>query len=614
MKILKPSIVFTILAAALSALGPAAAQKISGFLAAKKADAAAVNMILLWDGGAAPTGWTIVTAYDGRYPRGESAANFGVTGGSANHAPTVASVALSNPSTGFAVSGSTAVSSYTHTHSALSATIGAALNFPATQSLKLIRFDGIPTTIPAGAIALFDSAVPAGWTRQASFDNRFIQASSTVQASGSDSHTHSVTWSSLGAASGNSNGNTSNLGSTNTHTHTAPAAAVTSAMTALPPYVQVVIGKANSNTAVPAGLIALYDGDPGAGWTVLSNSGGPFYQQFIRGSSAYNGTSQGSATHSHAALTSGNSGAAAVNRGSATAGTAIAGPSHTHTLTATFNGGTGNLPLYFNVVVAKKAGNSAPSAPTQNSPAAGAIGLSTSPTFTMTATDPDSDKLGYKVTVYSNSSCTTPVQTNDQAVSSAGWSGTNAVCTAAPNACYQSGTQATFITQTPLNAATQYWWKASAKDPDGSGTFTDSAACNSLTTVANIISVVISTDGTVAYGTLTAGASATTLPAGRNDGQTAQNNGNVVEIFNIKGQNTACPWTLSGAAGTEQYKHEFSKNDGSSWTALTTSYQQLASLVLPGASQDFDLRITVPSSTSCFNQQNADITIQAVVL
>ncbi len=128
--------------------------------------------------------------------------------------------------------------------------------------------------------------------------------------------------------------------------------------------------------------------------------------------------------------------------------------------------------------------NKPPNAPTQNSPTQSATDVSVTPTFLMTATDADTavDNLSYKVTIYSNSGCTAVVQTNDQAVSSTGWTGTNATCTAAPTACYTSGTQGSFLTQTALSELTQYWWKASAKDPDGNGSFTDSSTCNSFTT------------------------------------------------------------------------------------------------------------------------------------
>lgn len=132
-------------------------------------------------------------------------------------------------------------------------------------------------------------------------------------------------------------------------------------------------------------------------------------------------------------------------------------------------------------------------------------------------------------------------------------------------------------------------------------------------TVQNL-SVSVS-DGAVAYGTLSTSAQEDTTSSGVNDSQTATNDGNVTEDFNIQGQDTSS-WTLAGSAGAEQYVHEFCNNgtcDGSpSWTALTTSYQQVANSVATSGTQEFDLRIGTPTSTADFTQQNADVTVQAV--
>ena len=121
-------------------------------------------------------------------------------------------------------------------------------------------------------------------------------------------------------------------------------------------------------------------------------------------------------------------------------------------------------------------------------------------------------------------------------------------------------------------------------------------------------------DGTVAYGTLATSATKDTTTGDLNDPQTATNNGNITEAVNIKGQSTTA-WTLAGAAGADQYKHEFcitTCNTSPTWTALTTSYQTLAASVATSGTQVFYTKITAPSSSSSFTQQSADITIQAV--
>lgn len=178
--------------------------------------------------------------------------------------------------------------------------------------------------------------------------------------------------------------------------------------------------------------------------------------------------------------------------------TTVAGGSTTGKMTFEANAGASD-----DIVLPGASTNLAASAPSQDSPANSATGVSTTPTFLMTATDPETDNLSYKVTIYSNSACSTVVQTNDQAVSATGWTGSNATCTASPTACYTSGTQGSFLTQTALTASTQYWWKASAKNPDGNTTFTDSSTCNTFTTAAaTSLTFVVSTDN---FSTLTPG-------------------------------------------------------------------------------------------------------------
>lgn len=131
--------------------------------------------------------------------------------------------------------------------------------------------------------------------------------------------------------------------------------------------------------------------------------------------------------------------------------------------------------------------------------------------------------------------------------------------------------------------------------------------------VVPIISVTITTDGTVDYGILPANTSKDTTASGLNDTQTAKHDGILTtEDFNIKGQDTSCPWTLSSSSGANQYVHSYSTNSGGSWTPLTTSYQTLATSKTETETQDFDLKITTPTSTSCLTPQSVDVTVQAI--
>ncbi len=130
-------------------------------------------------------------------------------------------------------------------------------------------------------------------------------------------------------------------------------------------------------------------------------------------------------------------------------------------------------------------------------------------------------------------------------------------------------------------------------------------------TVQNI-SVSV-TDGTVAYGTLGTSASADTNPA---DTQTATNNGNITENFNIRGQNSA-NWTLGATAGADTYVHKFCKltcgTPPTNYTALTTSNQTLATSVATSGTQTFDLEISTPTTSTNYTQQSVDVTVQATI-
>jgi hypothetical protein len=136
----------------------------------------------------------------------------------------------------------------------------------------------------------------------------------------------------------------------------------------------------------------------------------------------------------------------------------------------------------------------------------------------------------------------------------------------------------------------------------------------SATVTTQNISVAV-TDGTVSYGTLASNTSKSTIAADLNDLQTATNDGNLAEDFNIRGQNSA-NWTLAATTGTDQYVHRFCiascGTPPTNYTALTTSYQALATNKAPAGTQTFDLQITTPNPSTVYTQQSVDVTVQAV--
>lgn len=142
---------------------------------------------------------------------------------------------------------------------------------------------------------------------------------------------------------------------------------------------------------------------------------------------------------------------------------------------------------------------------------------------------------------------------------------------------------------------------------------------NATVTAQNVALSV--SPGTVSYGTVGTGSSATTA---LNDGdsvdatQSIENTGNVAEDFDLKGQDTAS-WTLADSIGTaESYAHEYCDEGGGTdcdstptWTALSTTYASLTTNVGTSTTYPFDLRIQLPTSTSDTSEQSADVYVRA---
>ena len=140
----------------------------------------------------------------------------------------------------------------------------------------------------------------------------------------------------------------------------------------------------------------------------------------------------------------------------------------------------------------------------------------------------------------------------------------------------------------------------------------DTATVAATVTVQNI-SVSVS-DGSINYGVLALSSTKSTCDL--SDTQILTNDGNVPEIFNIKGNDSA-NWTLGATAGANVYVHKFSAN-ACPWatgtgTALTTNYQTLASAVPAGGASNLNLQINTPTSSTSFAPQSVDVTILAIM-
>jgi hypothetical protein len=136
------------------------------------------------------------------------------------------------------------------------------------------------------------------------------------------------------------------------------------------------------------------------------------------------------------------------------------------------------------------------------------------------------------------------------------------------------------------------------------------ATITATVTVQNI-SLSVS-DGSIAYGVLPVNTSRDTCYL--DDTQTVTNDGNVAEDFNIKGKNSE-NWTLGSTPGSEVYVHKFATSSCPvTWggTALTTSYQTMATNIPVNGSATLNLQITTPTATNYYTQQDVSVMVMAV--
>lgn len=182
----------------------------------------------------------------------------------------------------------------------------------------------------------------------------------------------------------------------------------------------------------------------------------------------------------------------------------------------------------------------------------------------------------------------------------------NKICLSAPISVsigYQAGDCSGYDTIIASMSSTTIGTNAHVGDANAYSTKICGSAAGSA-----VISVSVS-NGTVNYGVIPLSTASSTV--GGNT-QILTNNGDNAESFNIKGQNTVCPWTLGASIGANTYKFEHSTTTGSTWGVITTGYTAIKTNVAALATASLDLRITIPSSTGCTTTQAADLVVQAV--
>ena len=332
------------------------------------------HLLLFWDGVIdAPSNWTCLSCSPGdpfyqRFPRGND--SYGATGGLANHTHTISLLSHTQGASVVMGGTSSAKSSATHTHDSISSTfVSAESNLPQYRNLKIIMYDyGIPDTIPEGVIAIFNSSsLPDGWTRYSSQDNYFVRGEGSINTGGSNTHAHTVSYTLDTSSDTETGGGSGTAIAQEAHIHTVTD--TSDSVDHRPPYLEVILAKADSDTSIPystsgVGMIAMFNGTPPLNWDVVSSTGDDFFQRFIVGNTVYGGTG-GNSSHNHPDLTSTSSVPDVTTEDSGT-GKTMADDDHTHDVTISFSPNVSHLPPYRDVIFAyaEDSPNSPPTIPT----------------------------------------------------------------------------------------------------------------------------------------------------------------------------------------------------------------------------------------------------------
>ncbi len=314
------------------------------------------SLVLFFDGDIIPTGWTCIScnstdvAYQ-RFIRGSD--SYGTLGGATSHNHTSNLIQVSTVSCTKLNTVSDSVPS-SHTHNVASYSISNATNIPSYRNLKIIKYDnGIPTTIPAGIIAMFNGTIPSGWTTYAVENNYFIRGENlTNQTGGSNTHSHLIN-ATLSTVSGSADrGGESSPQDAATHTHNFTNKP-TNISSNIPSFVSVVMAKSNSEVILPKGMIALFNSTPDTtSWSILSNASGAMYNKILLANSTYNQTG-GSNTNNHANATNTTGTASNSKNGNSASGGSACLASHTHPVTVANISNSTSTPPYITFIIAQ---------------------------------------------------------------------------------------------------------------------------------------------------------------------------------------------------------------------------------------------------------------------
>ena len=308
-----------------------------------------------------PSGWTLYNV-NGYYIRGYSSKNSGVADNS-SHIHALTSLTIGSPSDTFNSTpsdNSRASDSHGHTCTDYEDWISYESTVPSYVKLKVIYKTytaGGSIKCPQNGGGLYEDDAPSGFD-DAGYDGYHILITNTSDDGDTDAGGHSHTIE--GETDAGDDGSDAawyykgtSLVNTN-HTHTISYSTSTDNHQYDTRSTNIIW--ATSEGDFPVNFIAFFDSDPGSEWTIVSNSGGDYYERFpltddsswgdeldysLHAHSSYNGTTD--VTTDLNVLTRILTGAIA----------AWASPTHTHSVTVSARAGNPGLPAHMNFIFAK---------------------------------------------------------------------------------------------------------------------------------------------------------------------------------------------------------------------------------------------------------------------
>ena len=208
----------------------------------------------------APTGFTRFSALDSKLPRGNS--TYGGSSTTTTHTHPSGATTTGGPSVvGTCVSGTTYVSSGTHTHTVSGGTTGTGAMMPSYLTMIYGQADA-DIMAPSGTITMTNVTPPLGWTRFSALDSSYPYGSTTYGTTGgSTTHTHTVSLGTSGPSASVGCGTAVPRTTRDDDAHTHSISSSINAFSNDPPYIETLFIQKKTSLSLSVGTEEVLSGN-----------------------------------------------------------------------------------------------------------------------------------------------------------------------------------------------------------------------------------------------------------------------------------------------------------------------------------------------------------------